>query len=228
MTSRRGRAATLAVLVWSGVAPQAGAQAGAQAGGPPFEGAVTLRMSAKTPQGVQRQQMEYLMRNGKLRVNVPGPMGGMAMIAVPQEKKMYMLVAAQNTYMEMPLPEAAAAAKSAVGQPDDVKVTRTGRMETVAGFSCEHVQLASRSGAADMCLSKELGRFVNPMEGLRQGSVAPWQKQIANEFPLKVTLPDGTVPLEVTRVERKRLPDDLFAVPEHYRKMEMPQRRPPV
>lgn len=224
MTRWSSRAAVLAGMAAIGIVPPAAAQSG----GTPFEGTVSMRLSAKTPKGTQSQEMEYLMRGGKLRINVAGPMGGMAMLAVPQEKKMYMLMAAQNAYMEMSLPDAANAAKSTNGPVEDVKITRTGRKEQVAGLTCEHVQMSSKSGATDVCLTKELGRFVNPMEGMRASAGAPWQKQIANEFPLKVTMPDGSVPLEVTKVERKRLANDLFSVPEHYTKMAMPAGRPPA
>ena len=217
--NRRNGSGALVVLL--GALLSAG-DAGAQA----FEGSITMRMSGRGPQGAMNQQMEYLVRGGKLRVNMGGPGAGMAMIAVPQEKKIYMLVSAQNSYMEMNLPDAEAAAKNAKVPVEDVKVTRTGKMETVAGLSCEHVQVTSKSGATDLCLTKELGRFVNPMDGMR-GAMAPWQKQIANEFPLKVTMADGTVPLEVTKVERKRLSNELFTIPESYTKMTMPAGRPP-
>lgn len=201
----------------------AGPAAHAQA----FEGSITMRATAPAPQGGPGQIMEYLVRGGKLRVNIAGPAGSMAMIAVPQEKKMYMLMAAQNAYVEMNLPDAAAAARNTNVPVDDVKVTRTGKMETVAGLQCEHVQVVSKTGATDLCLTKDLGRFVNPMDGLRQGGMAPWQRQIENEFPLKVTMPDGSVPLEVTKIERKRLSNELFTVPTSYTKMAMPMGRPP-
>jgi hypothetical protein len=218
MTRRNGGAALVAVLSGLILAGEAGAQA--------FEGSISMRMAGRGPQGPMSQQMEYLVRAGKLRVNMGGAGGGMSMIAVPQEKKLYMLVAAQNSYMEMTLPDAEAAAKDAKVPVDDVKVTRTGRMETIAGLSCEHVQVVSKTGSTDLCLTKDLGRFVNPMDSMR-GAMAPWQKQIANEFPLKVTMADGTVPLEVTKVERKRLSNELFTVPASYTKMTMPAGRPP-
>jgi hypothetical protein len=65
------------------------------------------------------------------------------------------------------------------------------------------------------------------MESLRAAALAPWQRQLGAEFPLKVTMADGSVPLEVTTVERKRLSNDLFAVPGSYTKVTMPPRRPP-
>jgi hypothetical protein len=85
-----------------------------------FEGSVTMRVNLGARASAQTgaaatQQLEYQVRGGKVRVNMGGPMGGMAMLAVPQERKLYMLMAAQQAYMEMPLAEAASAASSAGG-----------------------------------------------------------------------------------------------------------------
>ena len=38
-------------------------------------------------------------------------------------------------------------------------------------------------------------------------------------FSLKVTMPDGSVPLEVVKIEKKKLASDLFSVPLTYMKM---------
>ncbi len=193
-----------------------------------FEGSITMRMGSRGPQGAMSQVVEYLVRGGKMRVTMGGPMGGAAMIVSPTEKKLYMLLAAQNSYMEMSLPDSAAdRARTAAAGADSVTVTRTGRREQVAGLTCEHVLVSSRGAATDLCLTPELGRFVNPMASLQGGALAPWQRQLGAEFPLKVTMADGSVPLEVTKVERKRLSNDLFAVPNSYTKVTMPPRRSP-
>ena len=212
--------------------------ASALVGGPlgaqtPFEGVVTIRMSQKTPQGVMSQQMEYFMRAGKVRVNMAAPAGmpvaGPSLILSPADKKMYMLMPAQSAYRELPISDslATAAAQRAPGVADDAKIVRTGKRETVAGISCEHVQVIAKAGTADMCVSKELGRFVNPTDAMRQ-SGGSWQRELGNEFPLKVTMPDGSVPIEVVKVERKRLSNELFTVPGTYNKMTMPAGRPPA
>jgi hypothetical protein len=220
----------IAARLVAGAMLLAGGSLGAQA---PFEGAVTIRMSSKTPQGVMSQQMEYFMRAGKVRVNMAAPAGmpmaGPSLILSPAEKKMYMLMPAQSAYMELPMSDslATAAAQRAPGMADDAKIVRTGKRETVAGLSCEHVQVIAKAGTADMCVSKELGRFVNPTDAMRQ-SGGGWQRELGNEFPLKVTMPDGSVPIEVVKVERKRLSNELFTVPGTYNKMTMPARRPPV
>lgn len=216
-----GAALIAAVGAASGVASGAGAQA------PAFEGSIALRMFARGAQGTSTQPMEYLVRGGKVRINVSAPSGGMTMIAVPQDKKLYLLAPAQNAYVEIPLPDAASVARSNGGPSEEAKITRTGRVETIAGLACEHVQVSTRTGTTDMCLTRALGRFVSPLDGLRQGATPAWQKQLEDEFPLKVILPDGSIPLEVTKVERKRLANDLFAVPASYTRMTMPAGRPP-
>jgi hypothetical protein len=209
----------------------AGSSARAAAQPAPFEGVLTIRMSAKTAQGTMNQELEYLMRGGKVRVNLGAaaglPIAGASMIMIPQENKLYMLMASQGAYMEMRLPDtlmgAASGGSSAVA--DGIKLVRTGRMETVAGLRCEHVQVMAKDGTTDMCVTREIGRFVSPADGMRR-VLAPWQRDLGSEFPLKVTMPDGSVPLEVVKAERKRLSNDLFVVPGTYNKMVMPARPP--
>jgi Domain of unknown function (DUF4412) len=200
-----------------------------------FEGTITMRINAPgrgaTAQGqaTMPQQMEYQVRGGKVRVNLGGGMaGGMAMLAVPQEQKIYMLMVAQQSYMEMPMVPPSAAASAAAAAADEVKVTRTGRKEVVAGFTCEHVLLTPAKGeGTDMCLTTALGRYMDPMQGMRRGPAPAWQKQIADGFPLKVSLPDGSVAMEVTKVEKKRLANELFSVPANFTKIASPSGRPP-
>ena len=214
-------------LVAGGLLLARGAGAQAPAAPADFEGSVSLRLSARTPQGVTMQPVEYLVRAGKVRVNVAGPLGGMAMLAVPREQKLYVLMAAQNAYSEIPMAAATAAAGAVPAEAaGDVKLVRTGRRETLAGYACEHVQVTAAGQTTDVCLSTALGRYVNPLESMR-GSAAPaWQRAVGGEgFPLKVTLPDGTVALEVTKVEPKRLANDLFSVPLSYTRIELPRRR---
>lgn len=191
----------------------------------PFEGAVTMRVTANGPQGAQQQQLEYLVRGGKVRVSMGGPSGAMALLSVPQEQKVYVLMAAQHSYMEMPIADAAATV--AARTPTDAKITRTGRTETVAGYSCEHVLVASPSQTVDICMAKGLGGYVNPLASMQRRSEPAWQRMLTADggFPLKVTMPDGSVPMEVVKIEKKKLAIDLFSVPLNYTKMEMPQRR---
>jgi hypothetical protein len=217
------------------VAPSAKAQT--------FEGAVTMRVGVGGAQSAV-QEVEYLLRGGRARINMQTRGRTVSMIAVPAEKKMFMLMDAQNMYIEMstdpatnpamkPTADAATKAIENAGAP---KITRTGRKETIAGYECEHVLVASTSQSFDVCITKALGGFstalsaIGGMNGAGRGSAAQqtWQKALGEvgAFPLKVTSTDGAIALEVTKVEKRSIPAAQFEVPSTYSKMALPQRPP--
>jgi hypothetical protein len=228
---RGGRAAVLASVVILGTAATSEAQ-------PPFEGIVTMRMNGgrgapgAAPGAASTQDIEYSISGRRVRMSMGGPMGGMTMLMMPAEKKIYMLMAAQNSYIEMPMADVAAQANRAQAQataPTDVKVAHTGKFETIAGYKCEHITMSASTPSGvqstDACVSKELGAFTNPLSGMGGGAPA-WQKSVeAQGFPLKVTTADGAVMLEVVKIEKKRLANTLFTIPENYTKMQPPARR---
>lgn len=226
---RVGQMAVVGAMLASGTAVS-----GAQ---PPFEGVVSMRMGGRVPPGApagapSTQEVEYSISGRRVRMSMGGPAGGMTMLMMPSEKKIYVLMAAQNAYMEMPMTDVAASANRAQAQanaPTDVKVVHTGKFETIAGAKCEHITISATTPtgvqSSDACVSKELGAFTNPMSGMG-GGAAPWQKSVeAQGFPLRITTADGTVMLEVTKIEKKRLPNTLFTIPETYTKMQPPARR---
>jgi hypothetical protein len=187
-----------------------------------FEGAITIRMPGR--QGAPPQEMEYLSRGGNVRVNVNSPAGSMSILGLQAESKTYMLMEAQRMYMEVP-PESVSAALSKADEP---KVTKTGRKETIAGESCEHIMIetngANGPSKTDVCMAYGVGPFVNPMANMAR--MTAWQRQLIKEggFPLRVTLGDGSVPIEVTKIEKKRLSENLFRIPADFSKMDMPRR----
>lgn len=188
-----------------------------------FEGVVTVRVASR---GGQAQEVEYLSRNGNVRINLATPAGPAAMLALAAEQKMYMVLDSQRAYMEINTGDVVAAA----AKTPEPKITRTGRKETIAGYECEHVtvETSGTSGVqrTDACIASTLGRFISPMGGLGTSTAPAWQRILTSEggFPLKVTLGDGTVALEVTKVEKKRVSDTQFRIPADYNKMDMPRR----
>lgn len=188
-----------------------------------FEGSITLRLPSG-PRGSGMQDVEYLSRAGNVRVNMTSPAGAIGVLGLSSEKKVYVIIEAQRSYMEVPPLDAIVAA----GTPPTV--TKTGKTETIAGFECEHVIIEAGSAngptKTDVCLTRALGPFVNPMTALAGARMAPWQRQLMAEggFPLKVTLNDGSVALEVTKVEKRRVSDSLFRIPTEFNKMDLPKR----
>ncbi len=191
-----------------------------------FEGLITMQFSGLAINGVP-QDVEFFTRGTRgVRVNAAGPMGAMAMISMPAETKIYIVIDAQRIYMELP--------SSLDGLPAGVtavepKITRTGKRETIAGTACEHLKIEAGTEVADVCLAQGLGPFLNILTAVRLGGKgAPaWQRALAADggFPLKVTGADGKVALEVKKIEKRKLNSALFVIPSNYTKVDMPLRR---
>lgn len=216
------RRATGAVLL-GGVLSHAGV-----AQSPPaFEGAITMRLKAPGAPGTG-QELEYLIGPGRMRVNVPSPMGTMAVIMRPADQKMVILLDAQQMYFEQPIPQQVPPSASSPSTAATATVKRTGKTETIAGERCEQLLVQDASGTVDLCVARGLGAYADAMGGLRpRGSAPEWQQALAREgaFPLRVTGPDGTVLLEATKVERRRVGRALFEIPGSYSRMQRPPGR---
>jgi hypothetical protein len=136
-----------------------------------------------------------------------------------------MLMPEMQMYMEMDNSELT---KQATEKIDEAKITKTGKTETIAGHSCEHILVESEGKKTDVCGAQDLGFFIfaaNPMRGGRQPA---WAQAMKGFFPLKVVTDDGKTTLEVTKIEPKSLDAALFTVPAGYHSMPagMGPRRP--
>jgi hypothetical protein len=193
-----------------------------------FEGAITVRMAGRG--GQPGTDIEYLNRNGNVRVSLASPAGPVAILRLATEAKTYMVIESQKAYMEVPTADAVSAVAANADKTKDAKITRSGRRETIAGYECEHVIVEvpgdGDTQKTDVCITQALGRYVNPMAAFSGAAMAPWQRQLASEggFPLKVIGHDGTVVAEVTRIEKKRVSDTQFRIPADFNKMAMPKR----
>lgn len=217
------RSVGLAAGITLAIAPFTAASLAAQ----DFEGVITMRTNMRMPDGSPSPEIEYMTRSGKMRLNLRTPMGSMGIIASPAEQKMFMLLDAQRMYTEQPLALGAMQARAGTAPPKAPVITRTGKKETVAGYECEHLLIEGNPRETDVCVARSLGPYVSPTLGTQMPA---WQRALAADgaFPLKVTGPDGTVQLEVTKIEKRKLSPSLFDVPDDYTKMQLPAgRRPP-
>lgn len=185
-----------------------------------FEGTLSMTLSGDNGRSTD---VTYMVKDGKIRVEMPGGRGGMGvMIMDVAEKKMLILMAAQKMYMEQSMAGAMAAAQSA-SRPK-ATVTRTGRTESIAGQVCEHVTVTEEGGrSSDVCVAKGLGAFQMPSAGGRGGApqAQGWEDAVGEGgFPLKVQQGDKVVML-VTAIEKKAMDAALFAPPADYEKMDM-------
>jgi hypothetical protein len=184
-----------------------------------FEGTVSMNITGDD--GVVNP-ISYMIKGGKMRFD-PGN-GQMTVIIDPVSKRMMVIMNAQKMYMERDFGDAVAAVQQKVAGKNP-SVVRTGKMETVAGYKCEHVMVTDDDGASvDSCISAELGGFrmpaaSNPMAPHKE---AGWIAQLGStSFPLKVQK-GGKKIMEVTSIEKKSLDPALFTAPEGFQSFQMP------
>jgi len=203
-------------------------------GDSPFTDEQAAAMRSALSSGLQN--IEYMTRRGRIRIGIGAAAGAQspaAMIYVPDEGVMFTLLPALSMYSETVLADFAALAGEqattavpSTPAPRPPIVTHTRKFELVAGHKCEHVTIEYARQKTDVCMGKGLGVFVMPTI---MGSGGAWSRVLSDEngFPLKVTQGNGTVTMEVTKIERKALPEALFNVPDTYTRMPDMLRRPP-
>jgi hypothetical protein len=191
-----------------------------------FEGTVAMNITSESG---TVHAMTFMLKGGKVRFEPGG--GQLSVIVDPGAKRVMVIVNAQRMYTESDFGGVAAAAQQGVAGKNPTFV-RTGKLETVAGYKCEHVTASDDDGqSVDACLSSELGGFrmpaaSNPMAPQRE---AGWMSQLGStSFPLKVTKGGKTI-MEVTAIEKKALDPALFTAPEGFQSFSMPSmpKKPP-
>jgi len=222
------QAAAPAETAPASAAPVANAASG-QTIGDNFEGEITMRTSSaarKAPPDVT-----FLTKGNKLLIDAPGPKGEKThVIFETGAKKMTVVIDAQKMFMEMDVPNFQTAAHG--GAPSaQAQVTKTGTHDRVAGYDCEIWDIKEPSGKrAQACIAQGIPfvDFANMGPPGSQGNTSPWMQELHDKrlFPLRVVEmdPEGKERsrMEVTKIEKKKLDDALFAVPAGYKKFEIP------
>lgn len=177
----------------------------------------------------------HVRENGDTRVDTTMPMVNMQMSIIHRRANKGMVVQlmhAQKQYMEMPVADGPT--DQSVESLDSFEVKKLGK-EKIAGHNTEHVQLTDKKSGAtiDMWLSKEvrvadtLG-MMSQGQGMEGAMVQALKKKGVEGWPLKVVAKQQgmTMTVETTKIEKKKLPADLFEVPKGYTKASMPAMPP--
>jgi hypothetical protein len=181
-----------------------------------FEGVVTIKVSDAD---AAMPEMQYFIRNGAFRMEMPGPGGEKSIwITDPQKRSVYIVTPSQRAYTQMSFPgdDAGAGAK----MPE---ITKTGKTETIAGYQCEQWRVKDEDGEEfELCLARGLGNFFSSATPMSQGEQA-WVKKLGSDaFPLRFTeVGPGGTSWVVTRIEKRALDPALFAPPAGYRKVDV-------
>jgi len=220
--------------------PAAGAQGS-------FEGLVVYKVSdAEGKSGLMRYyqlgnrtRQEFEM-NGVAAVSIFDGTTGDIITLVPQQKQYLVMNMKQLGQKMGDMAQALQGQKRATGDLSKMKVTATGKSETIAGISCAHYLFASTDeggrGPVDVCGATGMGFMgVGDQASSAMPSTAgllhssnPELARIARGgfFPLKITTPEGaggrSAVFEATQVDRHRPDAALFQPPAGYTKLTLP------
>jgi len=151
----------------------------------------------------------------------------MAVLVETATGKVTMLIPQSSSYMDLNLDQLPQAGDS----DESVDIRKSGKTDTILGYSCEQVFIRQDNREAELWVTKGLGTFVQSTINPRSQSAAV--KTIEREltsrgyFPLRmISRTEGKEDhrTEVTSVSKKSLPDDMFVIPAGYKKMQMPQQ----
>jgi len=198
-----------------------------------FEGVVTFTMKGKTD--THPDTMVQTSKGSKVKLEIRGGRNGGGYVVYDLTTRMMMMVMNdQKQYMSMPMPTPPAETQRTV---KDIKITRTGRHETVAGVSCEVITSTwgdqsgnvkegggcfakgvglefpdlYNAGAKGSSGNAELDAFRDlQKEGLR--IVKAWSVDKNNQQSM----------FEAVKIERKSVDGSTFDPPAGYKQLQMP------
>jgi hypothetical protein len=196
-----------------------------------FEGEVDLLTEAKGPKPVTFKST-MLLKAGKMRMDVaaPGPQGGFSQIVDPDSEKVISLAHGPKVAMEMSrsgffstlAPWMPKDAQGEAAQPDMKKTDRTA---IIVGHPCQYWDYTLKGRErGSICLADIGVDWVH----LGGPEATRWASQTfgSRRFPVRYVSYDSegkeTSTMEVTRLERKRIPDSVFEVPADYKRMNAP------
>lgn len=211
-----------------------------------FEGEVTMNVSGK-PGSKDATPKAFLvsLKSPRVRADIgadvsPGnPMlaGGVALVIDPPAKKGYALINAQKKAVVLDFDKSKGGFKppglgggptGGAGAPpeDPPKIEKTGKKDTVAGYTCEVWKITSKKDHAEACLAEKL-KWIDFTDLAIQSPAFAAIAAVSDftHLPLRVvTFDDKNVEegrMEVSKIEKKKLADAHFAVPPDFQVVEL-------
>ena len=214
-----------------------------------FEGAVSLVMKGKPAKHAAggSQAMDLEVKGDKVRLDVPAGMSGSEMLGGPgyvvlntPAKKVYVVMDAKKQVLVFDLDKTGEQLKgmapSHPGVPSPAaptspppKVTKTGKMDTVAGFACENWEIVQETKKSVACIAQQgASWFTLPITGIPTEHAWMAELMDGKHFPLRFIAyeKDGKTEemrIEVTKIDKKALAASRFEIPAGYKTMDLAQ-----
>ena len=182
-----------------------------------FEGTITWGSVLAT--GGQGETV-ISVKGGKTRIDMTDPRRGTLTSIRDGSGRIIMVIAPRKAYYVM---------GNARELFDARKYEATGRKETVAGYPCEYYRVLDAKGRnednAEACVTTALGfAAVGQGGAMADDEAKSIRQQFPNGFMILKATHNGRSPVQVLKVEKKSLSDDLFSPPAGYTEIKMPGR----
>lgn len=184
-----------------------------------FEGTIYFEVSDLTKQGMG--EMPYMVKGNKARMEFGQGQQKAAMLFLPEESKMVIIMDAMKGYINMDTNTSSDNANDFT----EADVTKTGETKNIAGRDCDVWKIKSEDDTTmEACMAMGMGSFMMPKSPMAEDNTPQWAKELMAQgaMPLEVIeLKNGdrSIQMRATRIEEKSLSDDLFKIPEGYNDM---------
>jgi len=210
-----------------------------------FEGEIDAVVKKSGPAATPTS-VAALIKSGKFRFDVPEGLGGSASrmlgpksyvvydsgakkVSVVSDSRKQVIVIDMNKSAEQMKNIGRGGESGGAPQGPPQKVTKTGKTETIAGYSCEDWEISSDHREGTVCVAHEgISWFTIPAAVIP--SERSWMLELLDgkHFPLKFVdyAKDGVTEeteIEITKIDKKTLPDSAFEYPPEYRVMDLGQ-----
>lgn len=204
-----------------------------------FEGTITANIKSKSQKAPQ--EITFAIKKPKYRIEIPSAANGNpamaqggSLILDPAQKKGWVLVQAQKMAIELDFDKMKSGKAGIPGLPSAPKapttppqIDKTGKKDTVAGYTCDIWKLTSADGRkADVCVAEGITWI--DLTDLGMGSPELALAAVAsdaNRFPLRLVAYDAAgaeeTRMEATKVAKLKLDDAQFTVPADFRTVDM-------
>jgi hypothetical protein len=189
----------------------------------PFEGEIAMNVtdSGKPPHAIM-----FDIKGQKMRFDMPSEAaaaGGGYAIYDASTKKITSVSDAKKMAFVIDMNQAPTGPGADPAMAKKPNIDKTGKTDTVAGYSCEIWNITEDSGdKGALCVAKGISFPKMPMGGRHNSS---WMNDNADFFPLRMVMSDATgnekSRMEVTKIEKKSIDDSKFDVPAGYKTQSM-------
>lgn len=226
----------------SAAAPGAKVPVDGLAGLSDFEGVIGLSIKSKD----QNTHVDLQIKKGQVRCDLPADLakqakltGSAYAIINAAEGKAYAVIDEKKTIVEVDFKKIGEQAKAMAPHHADKadgkgpaetppKLTKTGHMDKVAGYSCEDWQIETKDGQkATVCMASSGASWLK-LPSFAMPKDAQWAAELldGSHFPLRFIAFKGGVEearLELSKLDKKPIADAAFQLPAGYQRIDAMQ-----